>query len=151
MGTAKDNSGVVWIMWHSSEDYGSRLVAVETHDKYHLYISEEFIEFVKGRTGPQKTRAPGPVPRPAPLNGLGRGVFFGIPCPCPCSGPRPTHPPDGFPLMIVVTNRSRPVNECRWAPGGGGAGITLKIPPQALCKGASWCVKTRPARPCNEH
>jgi len=45
---------------------------------YHLPL-----EFVTGRTGPRKTRAPGPFPRPAPLNGLGRGVFFGIPCPCP--------------------------------------------------------------------
>ena len=45
-------------------------------------------EFVTGRTGRWKTRALGPFPRSAPLNGLGRGVFFGIPCPCPRSGPR---------------------------------------------------------------
>jgi len=41
------------------------------------------LELVTGRTGPRKTRAPGPFPRPAPLNGLGRDVFFRIPCPCP--------------------------------------------------------------------
>ena len=58
------------------------------------------LEFVTGRTGPRKTRAPGPFPRPAPLNGLGRGVFFGIPRLCPRSGPRPTHTPDGSPLKI---------------------------------------------------
>jgi len=64
-----------------------------------------FLEFVTGRTGPRKTRAPGPFPRPAPLNGLGRCVFFGIPCPCPRSGPRPTHTPDGSPLKIGGNKR----------------------------------------------
>jgi len=56
--------------------------------------------FVRGRTGPRKVRAPGPFPRPAPLNGLGRGVYFGIRCPRPRSGPRPTHTPDGSQLKI---------------------------------------------------
>jgi len=64
-----------------------------------------WIEFVTGRTGPWKTRTPGPFPRPAPLNGLGRGVFFGIPCPCPRSGPRPTHTPDGSRLKIGGNKR----------------------------------------------
>jgi len=32
--------------------------------------------FVTGPSGPRKTRAPGPTPRPAPLNGPGRAVFF---------------------------------------------------------------------------
>ena len=32
--------------------------------------------FVTGPPGPRKTLAPGPTPRPAPLNGSGRGVFF---------------------------------------------------------------------------
>jgi len=41
------------------------------------------VEFVTGQTGRRKTRARGPFPRPAPLNGLGQGVFFSIPCPCP--------------------------------------------------------------------
>jgi len=63
------------------------------------------LEFVTGRTGPRKTRAPGPFPRPAPLNGLGRGVFFGIPCPCPRSGPRPTHTRDGSPLKMGGNKR----------------------------------------------
>ena len=63
------------------------------------------IEFVMGRTGPRKMRAPGPFPRPTPLNGLGRGVFFGIPCPCPCSGPNPTHTTDGPPLKIGGNKR----------------------------------------------
>jgi len=58
------------------------------------------LEFITGRTGHQKTLAPGPFPSPAPLNGLGRGVFFGIPCPCPRSSPRPTHTPDGSPLKM---------------------------------------------------
>jgi len=35
-----------------------------------------YIVFVTGPPGPRKTRAPGPTPRPAPLNGPGRGVFF---------------------------------------------------------------------------
>ena len=64
-----------------------------------------WLEFVTGRTGPRKTRAPGPVPRPAPLDGLWRGVFFGIPCPCPRSGPRPTHTPDGSPLKMGGNKR----------------------------------------------
>ena len=66
---------------------------------------QELLEFVTGRTGPRKTRAPGPFPRPAPLNGLGRAVFFGIPCPCPRSDPRPTHTPDGSPLKIGGNKR----------------------------------------------
>jgi len=63
------------------------------------------VEFVTGPTGPRKTRAPGPFPGPAPLNGLGRGVFFGIPCPCPRSGHRPTHTPDGSPLKLGGNKR----------------------------------------------
>jgi len=64
-----------------------------------------YLEFVTGRTGPRKTRAPGPFPRPAPLNGLGRGVFFGIAGPCPRSGPRPTHTPNGSPLKMGGNKR----------------------------------------------
>ena len=67
--------------------------------------AEAHIEFVTGRTGPRKTRAPDPFPRPTPLNGLGRGVFFGIPCPCLRSGPRPIHTPDGSPLKIGGNKR----------------------------------------------
>ena len=45
----------------------------------------------------------------------------------------------------------RPGNECGWAPGRGGAGITRKISPPAPCKGGAWQVKTRPAPPRNAH
>ena len=55
--------------------------------------------------GPRKTQAPGPFPGPALLNGLGRGVFFGIPCPSRRAGPRPTHIPDGSPLKIGGNKR----------------------------------------------
>jgi len=46
------------------------------------------LQFVTGAPGPRKTRAPGRIPRPAPLNGPGQGVFLGIPCPRPRPSPR---------------------------------------------------------------
>ena len=76
------------------------------HEQWKAAIDDsEELEFVTGRTGPRKTRAPGPFPRPAPLKGLGRGVFFGIPCPCRPSGPRPTKTPDGSPLKMGGNKR----------------------------------------------
>ena len=33
------------------------------------------VALVTGPPGPPEMRAPSPIPRPAPLNGLGRGVF----------------------------------------------------------------------------
>jgi len=63
------------------------------------------LEFVTGRTGLRKMQAPGHFPRPAPLNGLGRSVFFGIPSPCPGSSPRPTHRSDGSRLKISGNKR----------------------------------------------
>jgi len=92
-----------------------------------LQIKSPFLllEFVTGRTGPRKTRAPGPFPRPAPLNGLGRGVFFRIPCPCPRSGPRPTHTPDGFPLEMGGNKRG-PVQGM--SAGGPGTGADRGLP-----------------------
>ena len=58
-----------------------------------------------GADGAPKNAGPSPCARPAPLNGLGRGVFFGIPCPCPRSGPRPTHTPDRSPLKMGRNKR----------------------------------------------
>jgi len=55
------------------------------------------IQFVRGPTGPRKTRAPSPFPRPAPLNGLEWAVIFSIPCPSPRSCPNPTHSPRRVP------------------------------------------------------
>ena len=65
------------------------------------------LDFVTGRTGPRKTQARDPFPRPAPLSGLGGCVFFGIPCPSSGSGPRPTHTPDGSPLKMSGNKRGR--------------------------------------------
>jgi len=88
------------------------------------------LEFVTGRTGPRKTRAPGRFPRPAPLNGLGRGVFFGIPCPCPRSGPRPTHTPDGSPLKIGGNKRGPVQGMSAGGPRtGAGWGLPETYPP----------------------
>ena len=42
-----------------------------------------------GASWAQKQRAHGPVPRPAPLNGLGRGVFFRVALPPPPTPPIP--------------------------------------------------------------
>jgi len=41
-----------------------------------LSLPESYIVFVTGPPGPRKTRAPGPIPRPAPLHGPGRPVFL---------------------------------------------------------------------------
>ena len=103
-------------------------------------------------TGPRKTRAPGSFPRPAPLNGLGRGVLFGIPCPCPRSGPRPTHTPDGSPLKIGGNKRDPVQGMSASGPlTGAGRGLPETYSPPAPCKGGVWRVKTRPAPPRNEH
>ena len=117
--------------------------------KLAVYLS--LLEFVTGRTGPRKTQASGPFPRPAPLNGLGRGVFFGIPCPSPRLGPCPTHTPDGS-LSKIGGNKRGPVQGMS-ASGprtGAGRGLPPNTPP-ALCKGGVCRVKTRPAPPRNEH
>ena len=112
------------------------LLAQNTNGYENLYIPEDLVrrgypygiassrlEFVTGRTGPHKTGAPGPFPSPAPLNGLGRGVFFGIPCPCSRSGPRPTHTPDGSPLKMSGNKRGPVLGMSaggRWAGVGRG-------------------------------
>ena len=92
---------------------------------FRLSSSSPRLEFVTGRTGPRKTRAPGPFLRPAPLNGLGRGVFFGIPCPCASSGPRPTHTPDGSPSKMCGNKRG-PVQGM--SAGGPRAGAGRGLP-----------------------
>ena len=89
----------------------------------------EHLEFVTGRTGPHKTRAAGLFPRPAPLNCLGRGVFFGIPSPCPRSGPCPTHTPDGSPLQIRGNKRGLVQGMSPGGPWmGAGRGLPEKYP-----------------------
>ena len=93
--------------------------------KIHLSDAYFQIEFVTGRTGPRKKLAPGPFPRPAPLNGLGRSVFFGIPGPCPRSGPRPTHTPNGSPLKLGGNKRG-PVQGM--SEGGPRAGAGRGLP-----------------------
>jgi len=106
------------------------------------------VEFVTGRTGPRKTRAPGPCPRPAPLNGLGRGVFFGIPCPCPRSGLRPTHTPDGSPL-IIAGNKQGPVQgtSAGGPQAGAGRGLPEKYPPRPRVRAGPGECKLAPPRP----
>jgi len=51
------------------------------------------VVFVTGPSGPRTRRAPASIPRPAPVNALGRGFFFFNPCPCPCPGLRPVQCP----------------------------------------------------------
>jgi len=53
-----------------------------------------------GADGAPKTRAHGPFPHPAPLNGLGRGVSFRISCPWHRSRLRRTHTQHRSPLKI---------------------------------------------------
>ena len=45
--------------------------------------------FVTGPPGPRNRRAPASIPRPAPVNGPGRGVFFLTPAPAPVQAPAP--------------------------------------------------------------
>jgi len=59
------------------------------------------LEFVTGPPGPQGPRAPGPLPGPAPPDGQGQGVIFGIPCHSPRPGTGPTYPPDGCLLKFA--------------------------------------------------
>ena len=110
-----------------------------------------FLEFVTGRTGPRETRAPGPFPGPAPLNGLGWGVFFGIPCPSPRLGPCPTLTPAGSPLKIGG-NKEGPGQGMNlggpWIAPGWGLPETYPLAPS---KSGVWHVKTCPAPPCNEY
>ena len=81
--------------------------------------------------GPRKTPAPGPFPRPAPLNGLGQGVFFGIPCPCHRSGPPLTHTPDGSPLRMGGNKRGPVQGMSAGGPrAGAGLGLPYKYPPR---------------------
>jgi len=74
------------------------------------------IGFVTGPPGPRNRRAPASIPRPAPVNGLARGIFFFNPCPCPCRGPRPVQCPEqpsvnelsppGAPLFRILPSRT---------------------------------------------
>jgi len=106
------------------------------------------VEFVTGQTGPRKTRAPGPFRRPAPLNGLGRGVFFAIPCPCPRSGPRPTHTPDGSPLKIACNKRGPVQGMSVGGPlTGAGQGLPEIYPPRPCVRSGSGEWKPTPPRP----
>jgi len=103
-----------------------RIHQMRAHKRYlAAHPSWSRLEFVTGRTGPRKTRAPGPVPRPAPLKGLARGVFFGIPCLCPRSGPHPTHTPDASPLKMGGNKRG-PVQGM--SAGGPRAGAGWRLP-----------------------
>ena len=61
---------------------GLALLNIDTTPTIHLV-------FVTGPPGPQKQQAPGPVPRSAPLNGPGRGVFFWVSLPPPLTPPIP--------------------------------------------------------------
>jgi len=91
------------------------------------------LEFVTGLTGLRKTQPLGPLPRPAPLNSLGWGVFFDIPCPCPHSGPHPTHTADRFRLKIG-RNKGAPVQGMSAGGPWNGAGRPLPetYPPGAV-------------------
>jgi len=88
-------------------------------------LTKAGLEFITGRPGPRKTWATGLFPRPAPRNGLGRGVFFGILCPGPHSGPRPTHSPDRSPLKMGGNKRG-PVQAM--TAGGPQAGAVRELP-----------------------
>ena len=70
-------------------------------------------------------RAPGPFPRPVPLNGLGRGVYFGIPYSCPRSGPHRTHTPHGS-LLKIGGNKQCPAQGMN--AGGPRTGTGLGLP-----------------------
>jgi len=63
--------------WSISDDllyYKDRLFIPANEDLQTL-IAKGLV-FVMGPPGPRKTQGPGPIPRPAPLNSLGRAVFF---------------------------------------------------------------------------
>ena len=59
--------------------------------------SLERIVFVTGPPGHRNQRAPGPIPRPAPVHGLGRGCFFLPSAPAPVRAPAPFKAPDSPP------------------------------------------------------
>jgi len=51
------------------------------------------VALVTGPPGPPKMRAPSPIPRPAPLNGLGGRVLLGFSVPAPGRARSPDGPP----------------------------------------------------------
>jgi len=53
----------------------------ESFSKWFLIKQHVGVEFVTGRTGPWKTRTPGPFPRPAPLQACGGVSFSAFPAP----------------------------------------------------------------------
>jgi len=105
-----------------------------------------------GADGAPKNEGPRPFSPPRPTQRPGAGCLFRHSLPLSPLKP----PPHPYPRRVPVKNRwyqtgPRPGNECGWAPDGGGAGITQKIPSPAPCKGGVLRVKNRPARPRNEH
>ena len=64
------------------------------------------VVFVTGPTGPQKLGARGQIPRPAPLNGLGWGLFFFITRPWPRPGARPVQGPKRPPVGWISPSRA---------------------------------------------
>jgi len=72
-----------------------RVLEEESHQQY-----RELVGSVRyGASGALKPAAPASIPRPAPVNGPGRGVLFFNPCPCPVQAPAAFNAPNSPPSM----------------------------------------------------
>ena len=116
---------------HPCSDTGRLLSSTPAIDWYHIDLDWTIIRVRYAADGAPKNAGPRPFSGPTPLNGLGRGVFFGFPCPSPRSGPRPTHAPDGYPLKIGGNKRGPVQGMSLGGPETGARrGLPEKYPPR---------------------
>ena len=79
------------------ESYDNSMLLVRDRRLSPILVTS--LVFVTGPPGPRNRRAPASIPRPAPVNGPGRGVFFLSPAPAPVQAPAPFNAPNSPPSM----------------------------------------------------
>jgi len=115
-----------------------------------IAVLDPWVEFVMGRTGPQKTGTPSCFPA-LPYSTVWGELTFSDFLPLLQLRPRPTHTPDGF-WFTIGGNKQGPfqgvsVGRARMGVGRGSPKHTYP----ALFKGGVCRVKTHRAPPPNEY